>query len=308
MKIGIVGVGKIVRDQHLPVLAANPSYQLAGVCNRSRVEVADAPYFASLDAMLAAVELDAVAICTPPEVRKALTLGALAAGKHVLLEKPPSSTLAELAEMVEAASLAGKTLYTAWHSQHAPGVEPAREWLAQRQVKSVEIRWLEDVQKWHPGQTWIWEPAGFGVFDPGINALSIATRILPGPLTLKRAELTLPTGHAVPLIAQLDMLTASGAPIDALFDFRPVADEQWDISVSTDAGQLTLSRGGSVLTIDGLPQPLTHTGLLGEYSSIYQRFDHLVSAGQSEVDGQPLQLVLEAMARGERREIAHKVI
>jgi hypothetical protein len=104
------------------------------------------------------------------------------------------------------------------------------------------------------------------------------------------------------------MLTANGVPIDALFDFRPVADEQWDISVVTDAGQLTLSRGGSVLTIDGVAQTLTHTGLLGEYSSIYQRFDQLVSAGQSEVDGQPLQLVLEAMARGERCEIDHKVV
>ena len=33
--------------------------------------------------------------------------------------------------------------------------------------------------RWHPGQEWIWQAGGFGVFDPGINALSIVTRILP---------------------------------------------------------------------------------------------------------------------------------
>ena len=46
----------------------------------------------------------------------------------------------------------------------------------------MEILWHEDVHKWHPGQQWIWEPGGFGVFDPGINAFSIATKIFPGGL------------------------------------------------------------------------------------------------------------------------------
>jgi hypothetical protein len=50
----------------------------------------------------------------------------------------------------------------------------------------VEIVWHEDVRKWHPGQQWIWEPGGFGVFDPGINALSIATRIFPASSSCAR--------------------------------------------------------------------------------------------------------------------------
>ena len=52
------------------------------------------------------------------------------------------------------------------------------DWLAGRTIRRVECTWKEDVRVWHPGQAWIWEP-GIGVFDPGINALSVLTRILP---------------------------------------------------------------------------------------------------------------------------------
>jgi hypothetical protein len=54
-------------------------------------------------------------------------------------------------------------------------------------IYTVRIEWREDVRVWHPGQTWIWEPGGFGVSDPGINALSVATRILPRPFFLTNA-------------------------------------------------------------------------------------------------------------------------
>ena len=46
-------------------------------------------------------------------------------------------------------------------------------------MKRLLVTWKEDVRHWHPGQQWIWEAGGFGVFDPGINALSIVTKIMP---------------------------------------------------------------------------------------------------------------------------------
>ena len=55
----------------------------------------------------------------------------------------------------------------------------AREWLRTRELRRGRITGKEDVHFWHPGQRWIFEPGGFGVFDPGINALSILTDILP---------------------------------------------------------------------------------------------------------------------------------
>src|SRR6202011_675082 len=161
-------------------------------------------HFTSLEQLLdAAPDIDAVALCTPPQVRRAQAAAALKAGKHVLLENPPAATVSELAPLVAAARHGALTLFATWHSRFAPAVEPARAFLADRRIASVNVEWKEDVKVWHPGQAWIWEPGGLGVFDPGINALSILTRILPRPFFLTAAELSFPANCAAPIAADL---------------------------------------------------------------------------------------------------------
>ncbi len=120
-----------------------------------------------------------MALCTPPQVRHGLARQALEAGKHVMLEKPPGATLSEVEDLRQVAEAQGVTLQATWHSRYAPAVAPARDWLAGKTITAARINWREDVRVWHPGQDWIWEPGGLGVFDPGINALSIATAVLP---------------------------------------------------------------------------------------------------------------------------------
>ena len=61
--------------------------------------------FATLTEMLAQCpDVAAVAINTPPQVRRSLAVEAIAAGKAVLLEKPPASTISELADMEDRAA------------------------------------------------------------------------------------------------------------------------------------------------------------------------------------------------------------
>ena len=108
------------------------------------------------------------------------------AGLHCLLEKPPTAGLAEIADLDCLAQAQQVTLFTTWHAQHHSTVDAAAKALAGKRIKSLAIHWHEDVHKWHPGQQWIWEPGGFGVFDPGINAFSIATKIFPGGLFVQR--------------------------------------------------------------------------------------------------------------------------
>ena len=180
IRIGIVGVGKIARDQHMPAIAGNRDFRLVGAASRvGRVE--GIPNFTDIDALIDGVELDAVALCVPPGPRHDMALRALAAGKHVMLEKPPGATLSELDDLTIAAAREKVTLFATWHSRYAAGVATAKAWLATRTVRRMQVDWKEDVRRWHPGQAWIWEPGGFGVFDPGINALSIVTEILPKP-------------------------------------------------------------------------------------------------------------------------------
>ena len=64
--------------------------------------------------------LDAIAICTPPQVRYEIAHLALVRGKHVLLEKPPCPSLVQLEHLIGLAQGRGReALYQSWHSQHA---------------------------------------------------------------------------------------------------------------------------------------------------------------------------------------------
>jgi D-galactose 1-dehydrogenase len=133
-----------------------------------------------------------------------------------------------------------------------------------------------------------------GVFDPGINALSIATHILPRPIFLVDATLEIPANRATPIAAQLRFRDTAGAEIDMDLDFRQTGPQNWDIEVETDAGTLKLANGGAVLTL-----PIgTQRSEDMEYRGLYARFATLIRGGLSEVDIDPLRLVADAFLRG----------
>jgi D-galactose 1-dehydrogenase len=296
LPVAVVGVGKIARDQHIPAIAADPGFRLVAAVSRNE-SVEGVANFREIGAFLAECPQAAVALCAPPGVRTPMALKAIEAGRDVLLEKPPAATLGEIEMLAAAARDRGVSLFATWHSRFAPGVAPARDWLAGRAVRAVDIVWKEDVRRWHPGQAWIWRPGGFGVFDPGVNALSILTEILPGPFLVESARLEVPVNRATPIAAELAM-TAAGAPARAEFDWRQEGPQTWDIGVETDAGRLRLSEGGARAEIDGVPLPV---GTGAEYPGIYRRFAALLRSGQSDVDVSPLRIVADACLLGERR-------
>ena len=301
IRIAIVGFGKIARDQHVPAIAATDGVALAAIASRN-ASLADVPHFATIEELLRdGPAIDAVALCTPPQVRRAQAAAALAAGKHVMLEKPPGASVSELDPLIAQAARVGRTLFATWHSRFAPAVEPARRWLAPRRINSVKVLWKEDVRVWHPGQNWIWEPGGLGVFDPGINALSILTRILPQPLFVTAAELSFPANREAPIAAQLSMTDAAGLPVAADFDFRQTGPQSWDILIETDEGPLTLSGGGARLIAGG---EILVDAAEAEYRGLYRRFVDLTATGTSDVDLTPLRLVADAFMLGRRRIVA----
>ncbi len=191
IKVAVIGVGKIAQDQHLPVIAGNSNFELVGVVSQRGVSAKGVPTFPTAAALYAAAAVDAVAICTPPHVRHAIAREALAAGKHVMLEKPPAATIAEMRDLDEAARAAKRVIFATWHSHYNAAVDEAKARLAGQRLKRLAIEWKEDVRRWHPGQDWIWDAGNFGVFDPGINALSILTKIAPAAMFVKSAKLVL---------------------------------------------------------------------------------------------------------------------
>ena len=295
LKMGLVGLGKIAQDEHLPAIAVHPDAELIAVASRNAKAEGVANY-PDLAAMLAGEpDLDAIILCQPPQFRYAAARMALLAGKHAFLEKPPGATLSEVEALISLAAEQGVTLYASWHSRYAPLVERAKAWASTRNITRVTINWKEDVRLWHPGQDWIWEAGGFGVFDPGINALSILTEVLPEQVRLVDAGMLIPGNRGAPIAAELSMATAGGAPISAAFDWRQTGPQIWEIIFEAGEERFDFVQGGddaaNVL-------PGEESGLASEYRAMYRRFVSLVQSGENDVDLAPLRLVADAFMRG----------
>ncbi|HEX2147527.1 MAG TPA: Gfo/Idh/MocA family oxidoreductase [Pseudorhizobium sp.] len=297
IRLGIVGLGKIARDQHLAAIAATDGIELVAVASRNATLDGVASFDDISELLTSNVEVDAVSLCTPPQGRFEQAKAALDAGKHVMLEKPPGATLSEVYALEALARATGVTLFSTWHSREAAAVEPARDLLSRRTIRSVTVEWKEDVRHWHPGQAWIWEPGGLGVFDPGINALSIVTRIMPESFHLVGSELFFPENRAAPIAANLDFETASGIPVKAEFDWRQTGPQTWDVRIETEEGPVVLSHGGSRLTVDGEPRLVEEDR---EYRSLYRHFASLVGDRRIDADFAPLVHVADAFMLGRR--------
>src|SRR5262245_24361213 len=95
MRIGLVGYGTGGRHFHAPFIQAATGVELAGVVARAPATIAKVksdlpgvPIYPSLRAMIDAGGIEAVTITTPPQTRRELVLEAIAAGIHVVADKP----------------------------------------------------------------------------------------------------------------------------------------------------------------------------------------------------------------------------
>ncbi|MBO6718896.1 MAG: Gfo/Idh/MocA family oxidoreductase [Rhizobiaceae bacterium] len=305
MKIAIVGVGKIARDQHIPAIQNSLDWEFAATVSRHG-SFEGIPSYTDLATLLSErPDIACVSLCMPPVPRYDYAMVALNAGRHVMLEKPPGASVAECIALETKARDAKLALYATWHSREAACVDLAREWLADKRLRRLSIAWCEDVRKWHPGQTWIWEAGGLGVFDPGINALSILTKILPVPVRVVAAELSFPENCETPIAATLNFGHPDGAEVTGTFDFRQLGDETWSIAAETDGGNLILSEGGARLMVNGVERsprvPDVNQAMSGEYPRLYANMAKLTNERRVDMDLSPLILVADAFLIGRRK-------
>ena len=295
-KVALVGIGKIAKDQHVPSIATSDEWDLAATVSREGT-VEGAPAYTDIDTMLAEnPDIGVVSLCLPPVPRYDFAAACLRAGRHVMLEKPPGATLAECYELGAMAADAGVVLFATWHSRMAKGVQAAKAALTGKTVESGRIDWKENVRQWHPDQDWVFEPGGMGVLDPGINALSILTEVLPNPVHLKSATLHTPSNRQTPIKAEL---TFTGG-ITASLDWLKEGQQTWEQRFTTTDGTVVhLLEGGNRCVVDGEEQKVSN---LGEYPALYARMTDLVRLGKSSVDLAPMIHVSDIMTLGTRKD------
>ena len=294
MKVALVGIGKIAVDQHVPSIAASDEWELAATVSRSGT-VDWVPTYTKLETMLAEnPKIEVVSLCLPPVPRFEYAAACLRAGRHVMLEKPPGATLAEVHALEDLAAEVGKTLFATWHSRMAKGVAAAKRVLADKVVQSAHIDWKEDVRQWHPNQDWVFEPGGMGVLDPGINALSIMTEVLPAPVHLKQGVVQVPSNRETPISAELEF---SGG-VTASFDWLKEGEQFWQMKFAAKDGTIVeLFDGGNRCVVDGVEQAQSS---LDEYPALYARMAHLVGSKKSDVNLSPMVHVSDILTLSKR--------
>ncbi len=124
-RIGIIGLG-FGAQVYVPAFRSE-GWDVAAICSRSRdklTKVAEAAGIRDVHTdpleLIGRKDLDAIAIATPPRAHRDLAIAALAAGKHVLCEKPFAIDASQAADMRDAAERSARTAMVGHEFRHAP--------------------------------------------------------------------------------------------------------------------------------------------------------------------------------------------
>lgn len=304
LQIVLIGYGQIAKSQHVPVLRTSRAFKLMGVIDPQMDDADGLPCFPDLSTFFkAGGHCDCVAICTPPAIRYALAEAAMERRLHVLLEKPPVSSLSALFTLKQMAVQRGVSLFTGWHSRYAPCLPAIDAYLENRRVRDIEICWQEDHRKWHPGAQWLWRAGGFGAFDAGVNALSLLHAVMKVPLVHQQADMAFATGAETPIRAALHLSAgAEKIPVRAWFDIGAEAeDENWTITWRLEDGTIIKAlEGGASWSVNGAVSSPDVADAHAEYRALYADFAHCIAQATSSVVAVPYLIATDCLAQGRR--------
>jgi predicted dehydrogenase len=200
VRVGFVGCGRIA-DLECLGYREHPRAEIVAVCDADRAlaerraaEWGVARVHDRIEALLADPEVDAVEILTPHHLHEAHARAALAAGKHVSLQKPPTRTLAELDRLAAAVRESGRTLRVLENFMHYEPHVRALELVEQGAIGTpLSVRLKTAAGRfgdgWEVGpatQAWRLDPETCGggptTFDHGYHCYHVAQRFVPAPV------------------------------------------------------------------------------------------------------------------------------
>lgn len=194
LRFALVGAGANIAGQHFEAIGSTEGAVVAAVCDldegkASRLaERTGAPFYGDVDALLAEVRPDVVSVLTPHPFHASVAEAALAAGAHVLVEKPVAVTTSEADRMIAAAERAGRLLAVSFQHRFSPMTERLRSWVESGElgeVVRVEVTepWLRTAAYFRAA-AWraTWRGEGGGVLlNQAPHALDLLVHLLGLP-------------------------------------------------------------------------------------------------------------------------------
>ena len=181
VRVALLGAGRIAQSAHLPAIARAPSLHLLGIYDPSeylRVAVSGrygVTAYPTAHALLDDRSVEAVIVAVPDRFHAATTIDALAAGKHVLVEKPLASTVPEAQAVVDAARRSNRLVQVGSMKRHDPGMRFAGHVARERigRVLSATL-WYRVMSALRPATEATFFPPM--IIDPAVRAVEATHR------------------------------------------------------------------------------------------------------------------------------------
>ncbi len=184
--VGLIGYGLGGRAFHAPYVRATPGLALNAVVSRDRGKVhADLPetrVVPSVEALLAEPDIDLVIVSSPDALHADHAVAALNAGKHVLVDKPFATTLADARRIVEASEAAGRLLTVFHNRRWDADFLTLRHLLAEGRLGDI-VQFESRFDRWRPVPAATWKEArdGGSWFDLGPHLVDQALVLFGRP-------------------------------------------------------------------------------------------------------------------------------
>ncbi|NJM05440.1 Gfo/Idh/MocA family oxidoreductase [Candidatus Gracilibacteria bacterium] len=325
IRIALIGGGAGIAPTHLAAIAALANAELVGISDVSaeraapRAALAQVPLFDNHQAMLRAVRPDLVAICTPHPSHAVLAMECLAAGAHVLVEKPLAVEVAEADLMIAAAAAAGRLIAVSYQQRFRAEVALAHELITAGTLGTL-VR-VHCVEPWFrtaayyrsAGWRGSWRGEGGGVLmNQAPHTLDLVcylagrpTRVWGATSTLHHAITAEDTAHAL-------LSFAGGAPGYFFTSTAESGEQLLEIvgdraSIRLQSGKLTLTRfqptqleqlrgaanpfEGPIKSVEELSPPTAGVG--GHHAVYADVVQAICTGGQPRCDGRSARASLE---------------
>ncbi|MCD6449888.1 MAG: Gfo/Idh/MocA family oxidoreductase [Thermotogaceae bacterium] len=188
LRIGIIGTGKIAEVLHVPNIVSSEYAEVVALSNPHEEKMKrlakkynlNVPMFTDYRELLKLREVDAVVIATPNALHAPVTVDALKAGKHVLVEKPMATTSEDALKMIETAKEVSRVLMVNHSQRFFPHHQKAKEIIDSGILG--EIRLVKTMfghpgpENWSPSAAWFFdkERAMFGALgDLGVHKVDL---------------------------------------------------------------------------------------------------------------------------------------
>jgi myo-inositol 2-dehydrogenase / D-chiro-inositol 1-dehydrogenase len=181
LRVGFVGCGRATQTLHLPALRRLADWQVVAAADSDEDRLKEIATrfgiprcYADYQALLANPDVEVVAVCVPPRLHAEVALAAVAAGKHVFIEKPLAVTLGECAELLEQSARSPRKVMVGFNLRWHRLVRRAREMIQDGTLGDLELirtsfttggRMKATSPAWSSWRT----PGGGVLFDLGVH-------------------------------------------------------------------------------------------------------------------------------------------